>query len=78
MTPFGMFLFGLIAGGLAVLFRMSQIWEASLVMTVLAALFIYLRHRPDSMIMVIMADYINTARAKGLPPVRIRRTRISR
>ncbi len=26
----------------------------------------------NSMIMVIMADYINTARAKGLPPVRIR------
>lgn len=26
----------------------------------------------NSMIMVIMADYINTARAKGLPPLRIR------
>ncbi len=38
---------------LAVFFRISQIWEASLVMTVLAALFIYLRHRPESMVMVI-------------------------
>ena len=26
----------------------------------------------NSMVMVIMADYINTARAKGLPPLRIR------
>ena len=41
-----------VAVGLAVLFRISQIWESGLVGTVLAALGVYLRHRPESGILV--------------------------
>jgi regulator of protease activity HflC (stomatin/prohibitin superfamily) len=37
---------------LAVLFRVTQIWEAVLVLTTLAALGTYLRHRPESWILV--------------------------
>jgi len=38
---------------LAVLFRISQIWEAVLVLTTMAALWTYLNHRPESLILVI-------------------------
>jgi regulator of protease activity HflC (stomatin/prohibitin superfamily) len=41
-----------VAVGLAVLFRVSQIWETVLVCTVLSALWVYLRHRPESWILV--------------------------
>jgi regulator of protease activity HflC (stomatin/prohibitin superfamily) len=41
-----------VAVSLAVLFRISQIWETVLVCTVLAALGVYLRHRPESGILV--------------------------
>jgi regulator of protease activity HflC (stomatin/prohibitin superfamily) len=41
-----------IALGLAVIFRVSQIWEAVLVFTTLAALYTYLQHRPESSILV--------------------------
>jgi regulator of protease activity HflC (stomatin/prohibitin superfamily) len=37
---------------LAVMFRISQVWEAVLILTTLAALGTYLRHRPDSGILV--------------------------
>jgi len=39
--------------GLSVLFRLSQIWEAVLVFTTVAALWTYLSHRPESLILVI-------------------------
>jgi len=38
---------------LSVLFRLSQIWEAVLVFTTMAALWTYLNHRPESWILVI-------------------------
>jgi regulator of protease activity HflC (stomatin/prohibitin superfamily) len=38
---------------LSVLFRVSQIWEAVLVFTTMAALWTYLNHRPESWILVI-------------------------
>ncbi len=38
---------------LSVLFRLSQIWEAVLVLTTMAALWTYLNHRPESWILVI-------------------------
>jgi hypothetical protein len=38
--------------GLAVLFRLSQVWEAVLILTTLAAFGAYLRHRPDSGLLV--------------------------
>ena len=38
---------------LSVLFRISQIWEAVLVFTTMAALWTYLNHRPESSILVI-------------------------
>jgi len=41
-----------VAVGLAVLFRVSQIWETVLICTVLSALWVYLRHRPESWILV--------------------------
>lgn len=41
-----------IALGLAVLFRISQIWESVLVFTTMAALYTYLEHRPESAILV--------------------------
>ncbi|MFH1998509.1 MAG: slipin family protein [Planctomycetota bacterium] len=41
-----------VALAMAILFRISQIWEAVLVVTTLAALGTYLRHRPDSWILV--------------------------
>lgn len=37
---------------LAVIFRVTQVWEAVLVSTTMAALGIYLRHRPDSWLLV--------------------------
>ena len=40
------------AVGLAVLFRLSQVWEAVLILTTLAAFGAYLRHRPDSALLV--------------------------
>jgi regulator of protease activity HflC (stomatin/prohibitin superfamily) len=42
-----------VAIGLAVLFRLTQIWESVLILTTLAALGAYLHHRPDSGILVI-------------------------
>ena len=41
-----------IALGLAVIFRVAQIWESVLVFTTLAALITYLEHRPESWILV--------------------------
>jgi len=38
---------------LAVVFRVSQIWEVAVVMTTLAGLAAYLRHRPDSTVLVV-------------------------
>jgi regulator of protease activity HflC (stomatin/prohibitin superfamily) len=38
---------------LSVLLRLSQIWEAALVFTTMAALWTYLNHRPESWILVI-------------------------
>ena len=38
--------------GLAMILRVSQVWEATLVCTTLAALLVYLRHRPESWILV--------------------------
>jgi regulator of protease activity HflC (stomatin/prohibitin superfamily) len=38
--------------GLAMLLRIAQIWESVLVLTTLAALGAYLRHRPDSWVLV--------------------------
>lgn len=38
---------------LSVLFRLSQIWEAVLVLTTMAAFWTYLSHRPESWILVI-------------------------
>jgi len=43
----------LAAVGLAILFRLTQIWESVLILTTLAALGAYLHHRPDSEILVI-------------------------
>jgi len=40
------------AVGLAIVFRVSQIWESVLVFTTATAMFTYLRHRPDSWILV--------------------------
>lgn len=40
------------AVGLAVLFRLSQVWEAVLILTTLASFGAYLRHRPDSVLLV--------------------------
>ena len=37
---------------LAVLLRISQVWESALVITTLAALAVYLRHRPDSAVLI--------------------------
>jgi regulator of protease activity HflC (stomatin/prohibitin superfamily) len=37
---------------LAVIFRVTQIWEAVLILTTLGALGIYLRHRPDSWVLI--------------------------
>jgi regulator of protease activity HflC (stomatin/prohibitin superfamily) len=42
-----------IALGLSVLIRLSQIWEAVLVFTTMAALWTYINHRPESWILVI-------------------------
>jgi regulator of protease activity HflC (stomatin/prohibitin superfamily) len=42
-----------IALGLSVLFRLSQIWEAVLVLTTMAALWTYVNFRPESWILVI-------------------------
>ena len=39
--------------GLSVLFRLSQIWEVVVVLTTMAALWTYLNHRPESLILVI-------------------------
>ena len=41
-----------IALGLSVVFRVSQIWEAVLVFTTMAALWTYLNHRPEGWILV--------------------------
>jgi regulator of protease activity HflC (stomatin/prohibitin superfamily) len=41
-----------VALGLSLLFRIAQIWETVLVLTALAALGVYLRHRPESWILV--------------------------
>jgi regulator of protease activity HflC (stomatin/prohibitin superfamily) len=41
-----------LAIGLATLFRISQIWESVLILTTIAALWTYLRHRPESWILV--------------------------
>ena len=41
-----------VALGLAVLFRITQIWESVLILTTLAALGTYLHHRPNSEILV--------------------------
>jgi regulator of protease activity HflC (stomatin/prohibitin superfamily) len=41
-----------IAIGLAMVFRIAQVWEAVLVFTTGCALFVYLHHRPDSWILV--------------------------
>jgi regulator of protease activity HflC (stomatin/prohibitin superfamily) len=41
-----------VAVGLAVVFRITQIWESVLILTTLAALGTYLHHRPDSGILV--------------------------
>lgn len=38
---------------LAVILRVAQIWEVAVVMTTLASLGAYLRHRPDSMVLVL-------------------------
>jgi regulator of protease activity HflC (stomatin/prohibitin superfamily) len=38
---------------LAIVFRLSQIWESVLIITTLTALAVYLRHRPESWILVI-------------------------
>jgi regulator of protease activity HflC (stomatin/prohibitin superfamily) len=38
---------------LAVLFRVSQVWEAVLILTTVAALLLYIEHRPQSWILVI-------------------------
>jgi hypothetical protein len=37
---------------LAVLLRLSQVWETALIFTTLAGLFTFLRHRPESAILV--------------------------
>jgi hypothetical protein len=73
-----------VAVGLAVLFRFSQIWESVLVGSVLAALGVYLRHRPDSGILVttvvvagLLAPCLQVAttwtRGSGSPTSRPRR-----
>lgn len=41
-----------VALGLSLFIRISQVWEAVLVLTALAALGVYLRHRPESWILV--------------------------
>lgn len=41
-----------VALGLAIFFRVTQIWEAVLVLTTMASLGTYLRHRPESWILV--------------------------
>jgi regulator of protease activity HflC (stomatin/prohibitin superfamily) len=41
-----------IALGLAVFYRVSQIWESVVILTTLSALFAYLQHRPQSSILV--------------------------
>jgi regulator of protease activity HflC (stomatin/prohibitin superfamily) len=41
-----------LAVALSALFRVSQVWESVLILTTLSGLFTYLRHRPDSAILV--------------------------
>ena len=41
-----------VAIGLAALFRISQIWESVLIFTTVSGLWVFLRHRPDSWILV--------------------------
>ena len=41
-----------LAVGLSALFRISQIWESVVILTTVAALWTYLRHRPESWILV--------------------------
>lgn len=44
-----------IAIGLAVILRLSQIWESALILTTLAGFGTYLRHRPEGWILVLAA-----------------------
>jgi len=50
-----------LAIGLAALFRVSQIWESVLILTTIAALWTYLRHRPESWILVTAVVFASLA-----------------
>ena len=53
-----------VALSLAFLLRLTQIWETALLFTTVAALYLFLRHRPESEVLVatvIIAGFLSPA-----------------